>query len=470
MEAELYLRLVKTSQGQKLYNIARKWSTLMKRQQLRLRQDQIEQAADELRAIKDYMLSSILLSASKNLKKKFELKVEAAKIALKRLNPKGKIKFFNHQTFISANGHFSDIKPLKGLPLKKFHMPYGNKLRNLEVLASMPLEDIHIAKSNIKSLSPLQGMRLKHAYFNDNRIVDLSPLKGMPITKLDLNNNYVKDLSPLKGMTLKYFTIKRNPVSDISVLKGMPLEELVFTFTNINNIDALKGAPVTELYLEKTNLSNIDALRDMKLKVLSLNGAIPQNADISLLKDMPIKHLYLIDYRIKNLDLFKTMPLTRLAISGDIKDMTPITKFKLEVLWLNDYQGNDFSFLKKLPLKVLKLEDTNISDLTILKGTNIEILYLPACDKLTDISIVQELPLRFLFLGRCKNLHDLTPLKNCKRLTQLQIPPNPGNIDFLRTHPTLKQISFSGKYEDKLMPAKEFWKEWDKQQQNKKPK
>jgi hypothetical protein len=62
-----------------------------------------------------------------------------------------------------------------------------------------------------------------------NKFSDLSPLKGMPLTLLRCFNTWVSDLTPLKGMPLTELYCNDTRVSDLSPLEGMKLTTFVFT-------------------------------------------------------------------------------------------------------------------------------------------------------------------------------------------------------------------------------------------------
>jgi hypothetical protein len=71
------------------------------------------------------------------------------------------------------------------------------------------------------------------------------------------------------------------------------------------------------------------------------------------------------------------------------------------------------------------------------------------------------MPLECLDLLGCKELNDLSPLADCRKLKQLSIPEHCKNIEFFRSLKSLEildntKLSFGSKQ----TPA-EFWKVWD---------
>ena len=89
-----------------------------------------------------------------------------------------------------ANGKFSDLGVLRGLPL-----------RQLTFMSNAELRD----------LTPLEGMLLRELnLMNNPQLTDLTPLKGMPLEFLQLWAWSGSDLTPLKGMPLKWLNIGYN--------------------------------------------------------------------------------------------------------------------------------------------------------------------------------------------------------------------------------------------------------------------
>jgi hypothetical protein len=81
-----------------------------------------------------------------------------------------------------------------------------------------------------------------------------------------------------------------------------------------------------------------------------------------------------------------------------------------------------------------------------------------------DISIARELPLQILRLHDCKELHDLSPLADAKRLTVLTLPRHATNIEFLRSRTELEWLGFWANFtKTPDQSAAAFWKEYDAQ-------
>ena len=146
---------------------------------------------------------------------------------------------------------------------------------------------------------------------------------------------------------------------------------------------------------------------------------LPAPVYLTLLRNqvLTVSELYLDDASLTELEILKGMPLRSLSLVGCValKDLTPIRDMKL---------------------KVLNIARSAVGDLSQLHGMPLVELSLDGCTKLTDFS----------------------PLKDIPTLEKLLLPRNAKGIDFLRTHPKLKYLSFKGLSE----PVAEFWAKHDK--------
>ena len=256
-------------------------------------------------------------------------------------------------------------------------------------------------------------------------LVDLSILKGAPISRLNLSNTTVAELTPLKGMPLVALNINATLVADLSALRGMPLTELRM--------------------LNPRKITDLSPLSDCKeLQILTL----PENA--------------------KNFELLRTLlKLERISFQDDPNngyrpDMST-TEFWKEYApdsWQSRLRN---SGLEIKTLKKLALFNTKISDLSPLEGMQLDYLNLTAT-RVADLSLLRGMPLVLLRLNDCPELSDLSPLENATMLTQLSLPPNATNFEFLRAFQKLERLSFKGDPSNSYRPDKtaaEFWQEYD---------
>jgi hypothetical protein len=140
--------------------------------------------------------------------------------------------------------------------------------------------------------------------------------------------------------------------------------------------------------------------------------------------------------------------------------LTVLNGAPISDLNLNYTAVADLSPLRGMALKGLHLIATKVTDLSPLKGMPLTFLNL-SLTKVTDISVLREMPLIYLRTHGCTELADLSPLASCKTLTNLTLPSDAKNIEFLRTFPKLKRISYrdDGTGPDKT--AAQFWTEYD---------
>lgn len=132
---------------------------------------------------------------------------------------------------------FTDLGPLKGMPLESLQMEWIGRcaLADLSALKGMPLSQLRLVCTRgvmnravpLSSLQPLAGMTsLQELALPSTSIADLRPLTGIPLVKLNMGGTAIRDLSPLRGMPLRSLNINGTPVTDLSPLKDMPLTEL----------------------------------------------------------------------------------------------------------------------------------------------------------------------------------------------------------------------------------------------------
>ena len=76
---------------------------------------------------------------------------------------------------------------------------------------------------------------------------------------------------------------------------------------------------------------------------------------------------------------------------------------------------------------------------------------------ITDLTPLADSPIRELYLEGCIDLTDLRPLLGMKQLEAVIIPVQCKDIEFLRTHPSLRRLS----YKKLTQPVYEFWQEFD---------
>jgi len=197
----------------------------------------------------------------------------------------------------------------------------------------------------------------------------------------------------------------------------------------------LHEAPVTALTLDDTRLPDLSPLRGVKLQRLSVNRTLVR--DLSPLIGMPLRWLSIESTPVANLNALATLPLEALRLNGTrIDDLTPLRGRPLEQLNASGcLRIRDLKPLDGLPLQIVDLSRTGISDLRPLTNS----------------------PVRELNLDGCAELYDLTPLMDIPTLEGVLIPTQCKEVSYLRSHPTLKRLS----YKKQTQTVAEFFAELD---------
>ena len=147
--------------------------------------------------------------------------------------------------------------------------------------------------------------------------------------------------------------------------------------------------------------------------------------------------------RIESLEMLRGAPITMLDIGmTGISDLSPLRGMRLEGLWIYGAKVSDLSPLKGMQLTSIHAAGAPIADISVLRG----------------------MPLKDVRFHGCPNLTDLSPLAEARELTDLTIPPNARNFEFLRALPKLERLSYSEMTSKGGPPSKtvdEFWKEYD---------
>ena len=305
-------------------------------------------------------------------------------------------------------------------------------------------------------------------------LVDLSILKGAPISRLNLSNTTVAELTPLKGMPLVALNINATLVADLSALRGMPLTELrMLNPRKITDLSPLSDCKELQILTLPENAKNFELLRTLlKLERISFqddpnNGYRPDMSTTEFWKEYAPESW---QSRLRNSGLeiktLKKLPDGTWEVNLDksaVSDLTILIGAPISRLWLNSTAVSDLTPLRGMPLRKLAIFNTKVADLSPLEGMQLDYLNLTAT-KVADLSLLRGMPLVSLRLNDCLELTDLSPLEGATTLTQLSLPPNATNFEFLRAFPKLECLSFKGDPSNSYRPDKtaaEFWQEYD---------
>jgi tetratricopeptide (TPR) repeat protein len=211
-----------------------------------------------------------------------------------------------------------------------------------------------------------------------------------------------------------YIDLSRESKLELRKLRNFNVTAVSFDDTRLQDLSAIKGLPLTLLSLGHTFVRDLSPLAGMPLRSLNIEGT--QVTDLTPLAGMPLEILRMGGTRVENLNQLVDFPLEQLNMAGcrEIKDLTA---------------------LAGLPLQKVDLSRTGIRDLK---------------------PLVQS-PIRELDLEGCVELQDLKPLMAMKTLETVRIPTQCLDIAYLRSHPSIKRLS----YRKMTQPVEEFWAEWD---------
>jgi tetratricopeptide (TPR) repeat protein/tRNA A-37 threonylcarbamoyl transferase component Bud32 len=255
----------------------------------------------------------------------------------------------------------------------------------------------HLGSDPFGSPTSFKPASRNYLYLNldHSPIADLTPLRGLPLQELSLRVcANLANLRPLQGMPLVRLAMNFGQVDDLSPLAQSPLEVLEFTFNNVTDLSPLSSVRnLRTLYFANVDVSDLSPLRGLPVEVLTFSSTL-----------------------ITSLEPLRDLP-------------------RLKLLGFDHVRITDLSPLSGLPLGELQIQHVEVFDISPLRG----------------------LPLQFLNLADCPRITDLSPLKECTSLEKLILPPNAGDIAFLRDFPNLKEIS----YRKPLIAAADFWKAYD---------
>ena len=325
-------------------------------------------------------------------------------------------------------------------------------------LAKLPTGtySLTLTEQPISDLSILKGAPISELWVGLCNITDLAPIHDLPLRVLGLYNNpQLKDLGPLRGMRLEELSLEYTRVSDLSPLAGLPLKKLyLHGCENLTDVSPLAGISTLEILTVPMNARNIELLRNLKkLKWLDIqlyqkNAHFPASTPEQFWKDFsPSGWVGRLRDSGVNFKTLKKLPDGTWEVNLEYSAM------------------HDLTILSGVPISRLNLSKTAVTDLTPLKGMSLVALNLNMTH-VADLSPLRGMPLVELRLLNTREITDLSPLADCKKLQTLTLPDTAEHIEFLRTFPKLERISFRDDPNNGYRPdrdAAEFWKEYDEQ-------
>jgi internalin A len=180
-----------------------------------------------------------------------------------------------------AGAGVQSIEALKGLPLRVLDLGFCQNIKDISVLAGMPLKTLILEGTSVADLSPLAGMSLETLHLQDTPVTDLSVLEGMPLKQLNLKGVAVSDVTPFSKMPLSTLWLLETGVSDISPLSALSLESLDLQDTMVSDLSALAHmTTLRRLNIAGTEITDIRPVTGLKLDRIFLSpGEINQGMD-----------------------------------------------------------------------------------------------------------------------------------------------------------------------------------------------
>ena len=295
-------------------------------------------------------------------------------------------------------GSLTDITPLARLTKLRFLDLNFNSLTDITPLSGLTqMEYLYLSRNNITDITPLSGLtKLRILYLMNNNITDVTPLSGLTtLGWLSLPNNNITDVTPLSGLTtLRTLYLNNNQIADLYPLStlGKQLRTLILQNNQISEIAALNALQKLNRLDLRDNPLNVHASKTIKRL---------QNTGIRYgLKYTPTENSVPIpDARLRaaiNAQLGSERAATAVVTKTEMESLTTLTSVGTATEKIDDIRG--LSYAKNLTR--LNLGGNDITDV---------------------IPISSLIKLEHLHFDNNKNLTDITPLVNLKKLKFLDI-------------------------------------------------
>ncbi len=338
-----------------------------------------------------------------------------------------------------------DLTPLEGLKLERLDAS-GTKVNDLSSLRGMPIASLNLAGTKVDDLNPLDKMPLTELNLsNCLAVANIAPLRSAKLTRLNLAFTQVRDLTPISGQPVVWLNLYRTKVqqSDLDALKGMPLGTLFVGETGVRSLNGLTNAPLEYLDIHKTSVSDLSPLRQSKLQTLLMDNTPVR--DLSPLRGMSTLRFVSANYT-------------------EVADLSPLAGLPVSTLRLANSRVSDLSPLDGAPFDgELDLSNTSVKDIRALKGMPLQTLKLQRT-QVSDISWLENMPLHELRLDET-NVKNFLPIASLQQIERLSLPfPLPrANIEGLRTHPSIKVLSYNVPVDkwERATTKEAFWKDFD---------
>ena len=344
-------------------------------------------------------------------------------------------------TRLTLLGSLTDIPPLARLTKLRFLDLNFNSITDITPLSGMTqMEYLYLSRNNITDITPLSGMtKLRILYLMNNNITDVTPLSGLTtLGWLSLPNNNITDVTPLARLTnLTHLGLGGNSITDVTPLSGLTtLRTLYLNNNQIADLYPLStlGKQLRTLILQNNQISEIAALNGLqKLNRLDLRDN-PLNTHatktIKRLQNTGIRwglkytptenNVPIPDARLRaaiNTQLGSERAATAVVTKTEMESLTTLTSVGTATEKIDDIRG--LSYAKNLTR--LNLGGNDITDVMPISSLiKLEHLHFDNNKNLTDITpLVNLKKLKFLDIWRTK-VSDIWTITYFKKLERLQ--------------------------------------------------
>lgn len=297
---------------------------------------------------------------------------------------------------------FSFAALSREVPLQEIYLWCQRDINVKDVLGfkNLQLLDFYICSlEGTEYLAELSSLKHLGSHWSSN-LTNVDFLYQLPnLTFLSIGEDSVEDIAPISTLTqLKSLYLSRCLLDDQDMKNISQLTGLVhFGADSLGWSDGLQS-PLENLSF----LRNLTALEDISLDY--------SNVEIGSLTPL------------KNLDNLRTLSLEGLCMSdSNLRTLSKLTG--LRELNLKSSMIGDIKILSNLTnLEILNLSGNGIDDIhSLSKLTNLEILDLSE-NGIEDIQFLSKLVhLKSLFLSGNLSFSDLSPLRNCEQLEELDL-------------------------------------------------
>lgn len=288
--------------------------------------------------------------------------------------------------------------------------------------------------SKLKELKNLESLDIFECFLDDEDIKvigELTQLKRLSIS----TNTDVTDISPLSNLTgLTYLNITNTKVSDISCISNLVnLEELIISNTKISDLSVLKN-------FTKLDTLKMDSVEGLDASTLSLPASVYTLSCCS-------NNLSSLDF-VADSDSLRNIN----AANNQISDLTPLSKFKLNIVDLSANSIVDLSPLNIEAISDLDVSTNSITDISCLNGIPAYQLDL-GYNQISDISpLADHYKLGSLKLNN-NQIVDIGALKDCFKIYSLDISFNQiADISAVETIDELEYFNARGNQISDISP------------------